>query len=326
MTFGLLGLSNSKIIISYEPESVDDQETINSFGGLDNTPAYLAALRPVLTIDDETVMIGTGGVLMGSDYTLAVTFVSPNGTQTVANSVISGNMTALGIVAEQAVVPAGINEEKASDLLYREAIRYIDNWNKGEAELASLLKVVHIRPLPTLVTLANTYDVTYADDQTPAGIEWKGLFLDADLKTIETVGSPEFGIGSEREKTFMQISGLQGSALESKLFEDAFGVTSVSTAKVFGVANSSQPAIPTLSIDQANIDAILPTLAFDGNIKQDIMDSVAQNLTIRIPESETLYQDWTGIGYIKENPATDEAGYMLSGMVAGGMTALGPLS
>ncbi len=68
----------------------------------------------------------------------------------------------------------------------------------------------------------------------------------------------------------MQLSGLQGSVLESKLFEDAFDVGSISTAKLFGIASGSQPATPILTIDQANIDAILPTLPFDDNIKQDI--------------------------------------------------------
>ncbi len=33
---------------------------------------------------------------------------------------------------------------------------------------------------------------------------------------------------------------------------------------------------------------------------------------------------WTGIGYIKENPTTKEAGYMLSGGLAGGMTVVQP--
>ena len=36
------------------------------------------------------------------------------------------------------------------------------------------------------------------------------------------------------------------------------------------------------------------------------------------------YQDWTGIGYLKESPITGEAGWMLSGSIAGGMTAVNP--
>ena len=323
ITLDMQKLTNRKVIISYEPETVDDQETINTFGGLDNTPAYLVHLRPVLMIDDERIVVGTGGIAMGADYNLSITITSPNGTETFTNSMISGNLTALGVVSQNAVIPIGLDDTKAANLLYREAINYIDNWNKAEVELSSLFKVALSRPLPTIVTLANSIDVTYAGED-PQGFEWKGLFLDADLRSVEAVTRTL--IPDSRTLTFMQLSGLQGSVLESKLFEDAFDVGSISTAKLFGIASGSQPATPILTIDQANIDAILPTLPFDDNIKQDISGAVAHNSAIRIPQSEITYQDWAGIGYIKENTTTGEAGYMLSGMVAGGMTALGAVS
>ncbi|MDH7556960.1 MAG: hypothetical protein QHG94_08535, partial [Candidatus Methanosuratincola sp.] len=119
----------------------------------------------------------------------------------------------------------------------------------------------------------------------------------------------------------MKISGLQGSILENRIFEEGFQVESISTAKLFTLTRSTQPPTQILTIDKSNIASILPTLPFDQNIKEDIQNSVNQNLTIRIPQSEIQYEDWTGIGYIKENPVTGESGYMLSGMIAGGMTA-----
>ena len=80
-----------------------------------------------------------------------------------------------------------------------------------------------------------------------------------------------------------------------------------------------------LTIDKTNNETpVLPTLPFDEEIKEDITNAVNQNLTVKIPDQEMTYQDWTGIGYLKENPETKEAGYMLSGMIAGGMTAVSP--
>jgi PKD repeat protein len=58
--------------------------------------------------------------------------------------------------------------------------------------------------------------------------------------------------------------------------------------------------------------------------KEDITNAVNQNLTIKIPNQEMTYEDWTGMGYIKENLDTKESGYMLTGMIAGGMTAQSP--
>ncbi|MBU0675036.1 MAG: alkaline phosphatase family protein [Proteobacteria bacterium] len=43
-----------------------------------------------------------------------------------------------------------------------------------------------------------------------------------------------------------------------------------------------------------------------------------------IPPYESTFEDWLGYGYIKEDPETGEAGYMLAGMIAGGMTAESP--
>ena len=117
----------------------------------------------------------------------------------------------------------------------------------------------------------------------------------------------------------MQLSSLQGSILENRIFEDDFKVESISTAKLFQlVTRSAQPGTSIITIDKTNIDAILPTLSYDDSIKEDITNSVNQNYTIKIPESELTYHDWTGTGYMKENIETGESGWMLSGEIAGG--------
>ncbi|HDH10996.1 MAG TPA: hypothetical protein ENG83_02110, partial [Nitrospirae bacterium] len=58
-------LSNQKITITYEPETVEDQEIINSYGGLDNTPSYLVSLRPALIVNGERIVIARDGLPMG---------------------------------------------------------------------------------------------------------------------------------------------------------------------------------------------------------------------------------------------------------------------
>ena len=116
----------------------------------------------------------------------------------------------------------------------------------------------------------------------------------------------------------MQLSALQGSVLEHRIFEDDWQVDSISTAKLCQIGGAIHE-LPLL--DKTNIDAVLPTLDLVENIKEDITNVVNQGLVVRIPDSAITYKDWTGIGYTKENPATGEAGYMLSGMLAGGMKA-----
>ena len=192
--------------------------------------------------------------------------------------------------------------------------------------MASLFHLSITRPLPTVVTLGGMIDVTYLLDM-PHGFTWKGVYVDADLRRVEAVVSTQQSAtsgqltaeSSERVKLFMQLSSLQGSILENRIFEDDFKVESISTAKLFQLATrNAQPATAIITIDKTNIDAILTTLSYDDSIKEDITNSVNQNYTIKIPESELTYHDWTGTGYMKENVETGESGWMLSGMIAGG--------
>jgi hypothetical protein len=323
-------VSNKPVVITYEPETVEDQEIINSYGGLDNTPAYLIRLRPVLKVEGERVAVGKEGLPMGQEYELTIELQGAGygsaDSEKITNTMIVGNLTAIGIVAQKAVQPETRNPKlatrNAEQLLYEEAINYIDRWNKAEEELASLMHLTITRPLPTVVSIGGVIDVTYLLD-TPHDFEWKGVYVDADLRAVETVAGYGLRDAGERQKIFMQLSSLEGSILENRIFEEDFKVESISTAKLFQLVNS-QPATEILTIDSANIDTILPTLPFADNIKEDIRNAVNQNLTVTMPEAEITYEDWSGIGYIKENPETGEAGYMLSGMIAGGMTAVRP--
>ncbi len=325
LTIDALQLSNRKITVSYEPETVEDQEIIDSYGGLGNTPAYLVRLRPVLKVDEDMVVAGKDGLPAGMDYDLTLELVSPSGTERITNTQITANLSSIGIVAGKAIIPEAVSEEEkdAETILHEETINYIDRWNHAEDELASLLHLTFTRPIPTVTTIGGVIDVTYLLD-VPHGCEFKGIYVDATVRAVETVVAHGNASALEdRQKTFMELSALQGSILENRIFEDDFKVESMSTAKFFQVVNSQSANVQLITIDKTNIDTILPSLPYDDNIKDDITNAVNQNFAILIPNAETNYQDWTGIGYLKENLSTGEAGYMLTGMIAGGMTVWG---
>ncbi len=328
-------LSNQQVALGYEPETIQDQEIIDSYGGLNNTPGYLVRLRPVLRINNERIIVARDGLPMGTEYNLILELQTPNSnltSETISSTQIAGNITTIGIVAGKAVPGAAFNAQStknADALFYGEAINYIDQWNKTEEELASLLHLSLVRPLPTVVTIGGVIDVMTLMNM-PQGLTWKGIFMDAAFRSAEVVGSGQVTGSSipdpvDREKTFMRLSALQGSVLEHKVIEDDLKIESISTAKLIQVYNQGSEGIGQgsglLTIDKSNIDAVLPSLVMDDNIKADISNSVNQNLRVIIPQMKLVYQDWNGIGYIKENPATGESGFMLSGMIAGGMTA-----
>jgi len=315
ITLPLYKLSNQQIAITYEPETVQDQETIDSYGGLDNTPAYLVHLRPVLNISGQRVAVSQDGLSMGGEFNLTIELISPNGTQSIANTHIVGNLSVIGITAQRvATTPSplageggGEGAKDAARLLYEEAMNYNDRWNKAEDELASLLHLTITRPLPSVVTVGGVIDVTYLMD-IPHGFTWKGLFIDAGLRRIEAVTKTQST--DDRMRTFMKLSSLQGSILENRIFKDDFKVESISTAKLIQIYQGSGDQL--LTIDKTNIDSVLPALSFDENIKEDIINSVNQNYIVRVPNHEINYKHWTGTGYIKEKPETGESGWMLS--------------
>ncbi len=314
-----LRISNQRLALSYEPETVEDQQIIDSYGGLDNTPSYLVRLRPVLKLNGERLIVARDGLPMGAEYALAIDVITPNGTERIGNSYIVGNLAVIGVVSQQATQDTSLMEnDDAETILFKEANSYIRRWNQAEDELAALLKLVVSRPLPAVVTVGGLIDVTWLLG-IPHGFEWKGVFIDAALRGVEAVSRTGQPV---REKTFMHLSALQGSVLENRIFEDDFKVDSISTAKLLAQANGS--ATQLVTINTTNIATTLLSLPFDDDIKADITNAVNQNLVVTIPPAEMTYLDWTGIGYVKENPVTGESGWMLSGMVAGGMTVWSP--
>jgi len=63
----------------------------------------------------------------------------------------------------------------------------------------------------------------------PQTIEWRGVFMDADLRISEPV---PIGSDDARAAAFMRLAGLAGSMLESAVFEDNLQADSVSAAKI----------------------------------------------------------------------------------------------
>jgi hypothetical protein len=320
-----LALANRRIALGYEPESVEDQETINAFGGLYNTPSYLVRLRPVLSVDDERVAVAQDGLPMGETFRLVLEAAAPRGTERVTQSHVAGAPAAIVVVAQQAPAAGGQDSqlpaalEDSVGILHRIGLRHIDLWNRAEEEIASLLHLSLARPLPTLVTVGNVADVTHLLGM-PHALAWKGVYIDASLRAVQAV--PERRVADSRLRDFMQLSALHGSVLENRALEEALNTEAISTAKLLALANAG--GVPILTLGKENLAGLLPALPFAAEIKTDIADAVNQGFSVVIPDREVVHRDWRGVGYLKEDPATGEAGYMLSGRIAGGMTAVSP--
>ncbi|PLX91124.1 MAG: hypothetical protein C0614_00065, partial [Desulfuromonas sp.] len=312
-------LSNRTIAIDFEPETVADHETINLYGGLDNTPPYLVRLRPSLLVDDQMMKVGRSGFAYGEPFDLTVTLEAPAGVIVTTNQLLTGYPQVVSLVAQRAIPSQG--EDPPTTVigsLSQAALSYIDSWNQAEQELADLFDLKLVRPLPTLVSLGGQLAVVQLLG-VPVEVEWRGLFIDADARMTGVVARTS--TDGQRGYPFMELSALQGSWLEGELFVDQFAVEGISTVRLFQQLYDSDGLLH--QIDAENVETLLSQLTLPDNIAADIRTAVEQGQRVTVCGEAITSGAWTGHGYVKEDPQTGAAGYMLSGLTAGGYTILG---
>ncbi len=323
VTLNVHALSNQQVLMEHEPETVEDQEIINSYGGLGNTPAYMVNLRPVLKVGGESMAVARDGYPVGEDYSLDITFISPNGEIAVSNAMVNGARAYLGVFSQKAESLKTVADEdkNAARILQEVAVSYVDQWNQAEDELASLLRLCISRPVPTLVVVGSMVNVTDLLGA-PHGFDWKGVYVDADLRCTSVSPAAAGDDSGQAITAFMYYSSMQGSILEDVVLTEAFDVPAMSTARLLGLASSLQ--IPLLTINADNEDDLISTLPFSDEVIADIRNAVNQGYEVVVPEQEMAADDWTGVGYLKTDPQTGESGWMLSGMIAGANTIILP--
>lgn len=72
----------------------------------------------------------------------------------------------------------------------------------------------------------------------------------------------------------MLTAGSFGSGAENAVFEQLYGIDSVSTEKLLYLAN--QQGIPIYTINRDNLNQTLPLISAPASVKQNISDSVPQ--------------------------------------------------
>jgi RHS repeat-associated protein len=286
------------------------------YGGLLKTPPYLIEVKPVVKSGGIVVATGSQPIGMAVKYSLKMDFRTPAGTESIANTVFAGNTMAIGLGGRK-VTATEAEESHAAEILSARALSYLERWNQADEELAALLRVVPVRPTVSACFVMSDIQVQYAggDPLYPLSLAWKGIAIDADLRSTAPVGLES----RESERAFLLLSGLEGSILENRIFEDDLNIASVSTAKALQLAH--EQSIEVLDLTQANVDAVLPGLPLDEGVKAEIREAVAKGFLARVPAADVSYLAWSGVGYLLLDEETGQAAYQLQGGHSGGVTA-----
>lgn len=314
-TFPVSDVLGQRLTLSYVPFSEADQETADAFGGLLQTPPYLVAVKPVLRSGGVPIAVGTGAIGLGVKYRLDLELRAADGGApvVVTNTVLAGNLTAIGL-GGRAVTSVDEGLDEAARILSGLAGRYLERWNSSDAELADLFRVVPVRPTISVCFVLSAVEVEYAggDPLYPISFDWKGVAVDADLRSSAPAGVSR----RESETAFTLLSGLEGSILENRLFEEELGIEAVSTAKALQLA-AAQGIDVLEPTDPGEVDA----LPLDEAVKEELRTALARGLRVRVPASPVTHRAWSGVGYLLVDETTGETAWQLQGGHSGGLTA-----
>ena len=316
-------LIDRRVTISYQPASIDDGRIADLYGGLGGTPPYLIHLRAVLNVAGLPVAAGEGELEGGGAHRVDVTMDSPAGVVSMSQQLLAGGIAAL-VLDGQADAPLaqpddlilpGESETKAARVLWNFGARYLTSWDTADEELADLAGASILRPFPSIALVMNQYRVDRVGGLADRMV-WKGVALDAALRPVEPM--PHDG-RPETASNWLSLSALQGSYLEHALFEQQWAVESVSAGK--GLAIARDQGIPVLALTQAS---------GTGELRQPqpVIDAIetwlARGFVVDAPRDPITHEAWSGAVWRVRSLPTGEAGYFISGHLAGGSTALPP--
>ncbi|MGA7296508.1 MAG: DUF6531 domain-containing protein, partial [Rhodanobacteraceae bacterium] len=316
-------LIDTRVTLGYAPASIDDGRIADQHGGLGAVPPSLVHVRPVIAVAGQPTVAGQGEMETGASHRIEITLSGPAGSESLAQTVTAGGLTALVFDAQHDQPPEqpedvslpGDSETAAARILANFGARYLSEWDRDAAELARLVGVSVVRPFPSVALVINQYRVERVAGVVDA-MTWQGVGLDAALRPVEPFPQTS---NDNAARNWMQLASLQGSVLEHQLFEQQWSVESVSADKGLAVAASS--GIPVLQLTSADEASQL-------NLPQAVKDNISQWLDrgfeVAAVSSPVPVNAWTGSVWQVRSPDSGEAGYFIAGALAGGATAMPP--
>jgi len=351
ITKSLPELAGKKITLSYSPATAQDEAVINSYlpkPHADGTPiqpnelpsslpSYLINLKPELRVDGVVIATGTS-VTMGSTEAFKMTFTAPKqSADVITNPIEAGEylgialdlgrisqeqMTALKtkLEATKAKLEAQdftnmTKEDILGDLLFTTALSYYGELDFIDHIAQKTKGVIAIRlPSESIFSLELRSNSLFG---VPLSASQGGLAMDVD-RTMTLVKA--FDGNSNKPKEFFQSSGMTGSVLEHSVPEQLFStqqnpLNAISAVKALEIANDQ--VIPIYTINQSNINTILPQLQLDGGTIADIKNAVNAGQEVTVSKTDITFNGWTGCGYIIIDPLTGAGAYMISGGMNG---------
>ena len=161
------------------------------------------------------------------------------------------------------------------------------------------------------------------------GGKMAGLQMDIDSMRPAAVSKDN---SLDQLRGFILTQGPRQSANEHLIPEALFDDPSTTAKEVQGVSAvkalsiASQQGQKIYTINQTNINQVLPLLRHKAAVIEDVQNAVSAGKIVTISEHMISANGWTGSGYIIVDPVTGAGAYLIGGAADGGlMIALGML-
>lgn len=319
-TIDLPGLAGKRLTIEYVGATPTDQATIDSFGGIYETPPNLVDVKPVLEIDGVAIAISSNSIGMGYTHSSDMEFIQPAGASNVQplvqNQIIAGNGQAIGFDTFLDVYDAFLDgdttfppEDFLEAILHTTVNDYLSRVDRGMEKAERLMRVVTTQDVSEAI-VENAISVSFSFG-IPVTFEWTGLIVDADRRIIGTFHVD--GDGSQ-DLPYMKLTGIHGSLMENRVFEEMFDQDAVSTVKILQLASDAGIGICTI---QTSVFEDCPGITQPIHIIDAVNAALAEGHVIMIPEDPITVGLWSGTGYIDLDPTTGAGGYIISGGISG---------
>jgi RHS repeat-associated protein len=324
VTLLLPEIAGKRLSLSYVPATVDDLNIINQAGGMAAVQPYLVDLRPVIKVDGKQIDAINAALPMASFADVTLTFSSPAGAESFNRNTLIGNYLNLTVTTQSDNFALDnedpnlfADETRFIRILHNLAKNYNRQWQEAEGEMAAIMDIALIKPIPALTIISPEYNLVQSQGLITE-LQFKGLSIDAVTNSVDAISR---GNPTANQYDFYRLSSLHGSYLESNIVYTQAALAAVSADQ--GIRRLAASG-PILHLTPDNYQAQLATSTHPQAVKQQIESWLQQGNHALLTATPETIDTWQGSSWVIYNPETGHSGYFISGIYAGCETVEDP--
>jgi transglutaminase-like putative cysteine protease len=320
-TVSLPAIAGKRLGVTYAPASAADAAALASYRASpgDSLPVYLFNVKPVIQLDGVAQAEGPAST-MGQQQTWEVQLLNADGSigHEYPYKATAGDEMVFGVNGN-GITQELIHErftrypsDTAAENLQTVALYY---WAQYDVlnEVVARARGVVVQRLPSIGLFSAPLQASYMFGVPRFG-SYTSRFMDVSHSLLAAV---EKANGPTAE--YHRVTGTLGSLLEGRTFDGVFGRpmgSGVSSIQLLREANEQK--IPIYVITAANYADIAPRLNLDASTESDIAQAIQAGKRVTVSERAPLHGNWSGVGYIVEDPESGAAAYLIKGALNGG--------